>query len=89
MTDSELEIYFRDVNELLRTKGWQTLLADLRIDAMNINSVESTKDVNELYFRKGQLNIIGAILNLEETTRVGYEESQQEQESPEEQYSHV
>ena len=90
MTDSELEIYFRDVNELLRTKGWQTLLADLRIDAMNINSVESTKDVNELFFRKGQLNIIGALLNLEETTRVGQEESQRTEQDPtEDQYSHV
>jgi len=89
MTDQELESYFRDVNELLRTKGWQTLLADLRIDAMNINSVESTKDVNELFFRKGQLNIIGAILNLEETTRVGQEESQRTEDPIEAEYADV
>ena len=82
MTNEQLELYFRDVNELLRTRGWQTLLADLRLDAVNINSVESTKDVNELFFRKGQLNIIGALLNLEETTRIGQEESQRTEEDP-------
>jgi len=54
-----------------------------------INSVESTKDDKDLYFRKGQLNILGTILNLEETTRMGQEESQQEQDPLTDQYSHV
>jgi len=76
MTDKELEVYFRDMNDLFRTKGWQVFVDDLRQNVANINSVEGTKDGNDLYFRKGQLNIIGAILNIEETTRIGQEESQ-------------
>jgi|TARA_R110000737_G_C14539201_1_gene478657 hypothetical protein len=79
MTDQELEVYFRQMNELFRTEGWQALLKDLALNVPVINSVEHTKDVNDLYFRKGQLNILGTLLNLEETTRMGQEESQREE----------
>lgn len=79
MTDNELEVYFRQMNELFRTEGWKTLLKDLALNVPVIDSVEHTKDVNDLYFRKGQLNILGTLLNLEETTRTGQEESQREE----------
>jgi|TARA_R110000744_G_scaffold48640_4_gene106104 hypothetical protein len=89
MTDNELELYFRQMNELFHTEGWKTLVKDLSSNVPIINSVESTKDDKDLYFRKGQLNILGTILNLEETTRMGQEESQQEQDPLTDQYSHV
>ena len=76
MTDNELETYFEQMNALFRTEGWKALIKDLSLNVPIINSVESTKDDKELYFRKGQLNILGTILNLEETTRIGQEESQ-------------
>ena len=76
MTDQELEIYYRQMNALFRTEGWQTFITDLQGNVENIDSIEGAKDNNDLYFRKGQLNILGAILNLEETTRFGQEESQ-------------
>ena len=76
MTDNELETYFEQMNALFRTEGWKALIKDLSLNVPIINSVESTKDEKELYFRKGQLNILGTILNLEETTRMGQEESQ-------------
>lgn len=76
MTDQELEIYYRQMNALFRAEGWQTFITDLQGNVENIDSIEGAKDNNDLYFRKGQLNILGAILNLEETTRFGQEESQ-------------
>ena len=82
MTDNELELYFRKMNGLFRNEGWQTLLEDLKVNIPIINSVENTKDENDLYFRKGQLNILGTLLNLEETTKRGQEESLREEEDP-------
>jgi hypothetical protein len=76
MTEQELEVYFRQMNDLFRQEGWKILLEDIRLNLPNINSVENTKDEKDLNFRKGQLNMIGFLLNLEETTRVGQEESQ-------------
>ena len=78
MTEKELEIYFRQMKELFRMEGWQTLIKDLKEQVPLIDSIENTKDTNDLYFRKGQLNILGVILNLETTTDQGLEESQRD-----------
>jgi hypothetical protein len=51
----------------------------MKLNLPNINSIENAKDEKDLYFRKGQLNMIGFLLNLEETTRIGQEESLKEQ----------
>ena len=80
MTDNELETYFEHMNDLFRTEGWKALIKDLSLNVPLINSVESTKDDKDLYFRKGQLNILGAILNMEETTLAGQEDSERVEE---------
>lgn len=40
---------------------------ELKNNALQINSVEVTKDVDDLNFRKGQLNILAFMLNMEST----------------------
>jgi len=87
MTDKELELYFRNMNELFRTEGWKQLLEEMRSNLPSIDSIENTKDDKDLYFRKGQLNILGTLLNLEETTRRGQEASQETFEADD--YVHV
>ena len=47
------------------TDGWKQLLQDLQDNAVIINSVELTKDNDDLRFRKGQLAVIASLLNLE------------------------
>jgi hypothetical protein len=41
---------------------------------MKINSVEATKDENDLFVRKGQLNVLAYLINFETTTNNNYEE---------------
>jgi len=64
MTDSE---YFNAMDDLFSSDGWKLLIGELEENARNINSVEAAKDVNDLFFRKGQLNSLSFILNLEST----------------------
>jgi len=52
---------------MFMTDGWKELMKELSANALQINSVEATKDNEDLYFRKGQLNILSFILNLEST----------------------
>lgn len=73
MTDDEK--YYEDLRMMFTTDGWKSLLEELENNAKIINSVLSTKDDLDLQFRKGQLNIIGSILNLEETVRNNEEEA--------------
>ena len=65
MIDPKLEVYYRNMRDMFRSEGWKQLLEDLNSNAAIINSVELTKDVEDLRFRKGQLSIIANLLNLE------------------------
>ena len=63
--DKETEKYYDDRADMFLTQGWKDFIEERRVQALRINSVEQTKDVNDLFFRKGQLSILAEILNLE------------------------
>ncbi len=63
MIDPKLELYYRNMRDMFRSEGWKQLLEDLNSNAVMINSVELTKDVEDLHFRKGQLSIVANLLN--------------------------
>ena len=72
--EPELEKYYNTYFDLFRTKGWKQLIEELTQNAVNINSVEATKDVDDMYFRKGQLNVLGSIINLEDSINNAFDE---------------
>lgn len=72
-TNKELEKYYEDMLAMFRTDGWKVLMEDLQTNGTGINNVEATKDVEDLYFRKGQLYVIATLLNLEEQIRDAYD----------------
>jgi hypothetical protein len=65
--DRETEKHYQSLKDMFRTDGWKVLMDELRNNALQINSVEATKDNEELNFRKGQLNILAFVLNMEST----------------------
>jgi hypothetical protein len=72
--DQETEQYYNKYFDLFRTAGWKQLIEELQQNALVINSVEATKDQNDLYVRKGQLNVLAYLINFETTTNNNYEE---------------
>ena len=75
----ETEKYFRDLNEMFRSDGWKILLGDIQASAANVNSIESTKDEQDLFFRKGQLAVMANILNLESQVAAAQQQAQEEE----------
>lgn len=63
--DKEDEKYIDAMFEMFRTKGWQMLIEDLSKDYSLYNSVAVTKDNEDLWFRKGQLDILSKVTSLE------------------------
>lgn len=59
------EAYFRSLNDMIRSEGWKNFLQEINATVIQVNSVELAKDANDLYYRKGQLSILGNILNFE------------------------
>ena len=53
------------MKDLFVSEGWNYLVKDLTNNANHINSVETVKDSDELFHRKGQLTVISNILHLE------------------------
>ena len=64
MTDEQ---YYNAMIDMFSTDGWKFLIDELQANLSQINSVDATKDVDDLFFRKGQLNILSFLLNLEST----------------------
>jgi len=72
--DQETQKYYDNYFSLFMTDGWKQLVEDFSGNVANINSVESTKDAEDLQFRKGQLNILAYLLNLEHIITNNYDE---------------
>ena len=62
------------IRDRFSTDGRKQLTEELQQNALVINSVEATKDANDLYMRKGQINVLAYILSLESTTNANYDE---------------
>jgi len=72
--DKETEQYYNKYFDLFNNPGWKQLIEELQQNALVINSVEATKDSNDLYVRKGQLNVLAYLINFETATNNNYEE---------------
>jgi len=65
LDDLSDEDYFAHLKEMFKTPGWDIFIQELTEQSTTINSVEDTDTVDQLFFRKGQLAVIGNILNTE------------------------
>ena len=75
ITDEE---YFGALKEMFLTKGWEIFIAEMVANAININSVEETNTEHDLFFRKGQLAVLGNILNTESTITLAEKEASED-----------
>jgi hypothetical protein len=78
--DKDTEEYYNKYFDLFRTEGWKQLIEELNQNAMLINSVENTKDQEDLYIRKGQLKVLAYLLNFESSLEASFEELEKEDE---------
>ena len=78
--DKEVEEYYSKYFDLFRTEGWKQLIEELKQNAMLINSVENTKDSEDLFIRKGQLKVLAYLLNFENNMETSFSELEKENE---------
>lgn len=73
--DQQLEQYFNNYFDLFNTSGWKQLMEELNNNALGVNNLQATKDSEDMYFRKGQLNVLASILNLQNTIEASHKEA--------------
>ena len=50
--DKAIEQYYDNLQDMFMTAGWKGLIEELSGNALHINSVDATKNNEDLYFRK-------------------------------------
>lgn len=72
--DKELQRYYESSFNTFSTQGWQDLMEDFKTLKSSINDISATTDSNNLFFRKGQLDILDLVLNRKAMCEQSYED---------------
>ncbi len=75
----DLQKYYEEQFSMMATQGWADLVEDFLKLKASINDVTLTTDTQDLFFRKGQLDILDLILKRKETAEQVYEELNNEE----------
>jgi len=70
MPDPQLEQYFSSMKTLYNDVNFQVLLSELSEQLASIDSIERATTVEDLCFRKGQINVIRTLQNLSDNIDV-------------------
>ncbi len=75
----ELEAYFNNYNELFNSDGFKQLIGELSNNATQLADIQSVKDGDELFYRKGQVAALATVINLEATITAAREQAEAEE----------
>lgn len=78
----ELETYFNNYNELFNSEGFKQLVQELSNNATQLADIQTVKDVEDLYYRKGQVVAFATVINLENTITAAREQAEAEDQEP-------
>jgi hypothetical protein len=72
--DVKLQRYYEDRFDLFSTAGWADLMEDAQKMFDAYNKVINVSDANNLFYKKGQLDILEWLLTLKEVSEKTYED---------------
>jgi hypothetical protein len=71
--DKQLQTYYEERWNMMATQGWKQFLEDVQGIFDAVNKVAPIQNELDLYFRKGQLDILQWVLTLKESSEQAYE----------------
>lgn len=74
----ELEEYFDNYNLLFNNKGFKQLIEELSNNAKQLADLQTVKDQEELFYRKGQVAALATVINLEATITAARDQAEAE-----------
>jgi hypothetical protein len=77
--DKDLQEYYEARFDMMSTKGWKDLLADIEVMTNERDSLMATKSLDELNFRKGQLDVLHWIRTLKQLSEEAWEQLNNDQ----------
>ena len=78
----ELEAYFDNYNKLFNSEGFKQLLGELNNNVTQLVDIQTIKDTEQLFYRKGQVAAYATIINLQATIEASREQAEAEEQEP-------
>ena len=72
--DREIDDYYTARFDMMASKGWKDLVEDTQKMLDAYNKIERLTGVEDLYYTKGQLDILNWVINLKQTSEEAYRE---------------
>ena len=72
--DKALQEYYEARFDMMSTKGWQDFIEDVEKIVEAYDKISEIKDTEDLWKRKGQLDILNWVLNLKRESETAWEE---------------
>ena len=72
--DKELQTYYESRFDMMSTKGYKDLLADVEVMIDERNNLMATQSLEDLNFRKGQLDVLHWIRTLKQLSEEAWEQ---------------
>lgn len=76
--DKNLQDYYEEAFSMFASQGWKDLVEDMKALQSEVTKIENIKDEKDLWFRRGQLDILDLIVNRKQMCEKVYEELQNE-----------
>lgn len=76
--DKDTEQYYNNYWDLFASEGWKQFIEDIEENRTLMSDLMAVKDANDLFYRKGQLEILNRIVSLKELLERSYKEAQDE-----------
>ncbi len=80
--NTELETYFDNYADLFNSEGFKQLVSELSNNATQLADIQTVKDQEDLYFRKGQVAAFATVINLQATIEAARDQAEAELEEP-------
>lgn len=80
MEDKELQQFYEQRFDLFMQAGWKDLVEDFQELAKQIGDITKCNDEADLWYKRGQLEMINYIVNLQELTERAFEELDEDSE---------
>jgi hypothetical protein len=77
--EQPLQKYYEETFSMMSTEGWDLLIEDFQKLKASLNDLSTVTDVQTLYFRQGQLDILNLVLQRKEACEKVYQELQDEE----------
>tara|TARA_Y100000296_G_scaffold72065_1_gene88143 strand:- start:360 stop:590 length:231 start_codon:yes stop_codon:yes gene_type:complete len=69
------EQFLKDRLDMFETEGWRDLVSDLKITEENVRDIRTLESEKDLWYAKGQLEILRQLHSLEDATKLAVEQS--------------